>query len=383
VSMGEESGLSLRELAQRLEALERENEQMRSENAELRDKVAALEGLRATRRDEEVASEASEIEGRVSRRQLLSKAGVAAAGLVVAGALTQRDIRQAQAAQLIGSSDERNVSAVQGINSAGGTGVFGKGATGVRGIGSSKGVLGESTDGFGVQGTGKTGVYGTSSASEHSGVYGQHTGSSVGYGIIGDGTGADGAGVLGRNPSGVGVWGNSSGIGVRGNGNNIGVTGRGKIGVGGQSTEKQFPAVYGQHFGELGYGVRGDGDLAGVWGRGRINDGVLGEGKVGVHGQSKSGTGVLGQVTEGVGNGVEGIGRGSTFAGVSGINFGGYGGRFLGGRAQLMLVPGLTAGKPTGDHSKGELYLDLEGTLFVCVEGGDPATWRRVNTTAV
>ena len=38
------SGLTLQGLAHRLEALERENEQMRSENAELGHKAATLEG---------------------------------------------------------------------------------------------------------------------------------------------------------------------------------------------------------------------------------------------------------------------------------------------------------------------------------------------------
>ena len=44
-SMGrEDSWLTLQGLAQRLEALERENKRMRSENAEFRHKVATLEG---------------------------------------------------------------------------------------------------------------------------------------------------------------------------------------------------------------------------------------------------------------------------------------------------------------------------------------------------
>jgi hypothetical protein len=44
-SMGrEDSGLTLQGLAQRLEALERGNKRMHSENAELRHKVATLEG---------------------------------------------------------------------------------------------------------------------------------------------------------------------------------------------------------------------------------------------------------------------------------------------------------------------------------------------------
>lgn len=92
----EENGLSLRALAQRLEALERENERMRSENAELRHKVSTLEGS-GTRRDEVAelrSSDArrneeyvSEFEGLVSRRSVLSKAGAAAVAAVAAGTL--------------------------------------------------------------------------------------------------------------------------------------------------------------------------------------------------------------------------------------------------------------------------------------------------------
>ncbi len=49
-------GLTSVGLAQRLEALERENERMRSEMAQLRTKVATLEGS-GTRHDEEPAAE--------------------------------------------------------------------------------------------------------------------------------------------------------------------------------------------------------------------------------------------------------------------------------------------------------------------------------------
>jgi predicted PolB exonuclease-like 3'-5' exonuclease len=45
------------------------------------------------------------------------------------------------------------------------------------------------------------------------------------------------------------------------------------------------------------------------------------------------------------------------------------------------LVPGTTVGRPTtGQHNKGEIFLDQEGTLFVCVADGTPGTWRRVMT---
>jgi GH25 family lysozyme M1 (1,4-beta-N-acetylmuramidase) len=78
VSEQEGDRLSLEELAQRLKALGRENEQMRSENAGLRGEVR------------------SEYEGRMSRRAFLGKAGVAAAGAMTAGTLLHQ--RAAEAA---------------------------------------------------------------------------------------------------------------------------------------------------------------------------------------------------------------------------------------------------------------------------------------------
>ncbi len=103
--------------------------------------------------------------------------------------------------------------------------------------------------------------------------------------------------------------------------------------------------------------------------------------------------GVYGQHT-GAGFGVVGDGRGSHFAGVLGRNCSGpsvegrdsrYGGKFAGSRAQLMLVPKApgTTGPPTGAHSKGEIYMDSQANLFVCVQGGNPATWRKLTSTAV
>jgi hypothetical protein len=293
-SMGEQenAGLTLEELAQRLEALERENERMRSENAELRNKVATLEdsGTRRgelaenrgsdTRRSEEAAAMA--FDGQVSRRLLLSKAGAAAAGLVMAGALTQRDIREAKAAPGYFTSDS-----------------------------SSPAISAENRNdhGVGVESTaGQIGLYVT-----------------VANNLKND----DSAAVYAR--------GSGPGYGVRGRSDN-------------------------------GPGVQGSSIATGVWGKGRT--GVLG-----------SSQDIYGQQT-GTGDGVVGEGMGSRGAGVLGRNSKGYGGKFEGGTAQLLLVPQGTAGKPKGLHSKGELYLDSNATLFVCTASGFPGTWRQATTTA-
>jgi hypothetical protein len=300
MSAEENNGHTLEGIAQRLETLEHEN-------AELRGAVAELGGSRLSGRDEEPERTPLGLEeGRVSRKGLLSKAGMAAAGLVVAGALTQRDIREAKAAPTIFTTDSANRGAIEATNtSATGFGVYAKSLVGVQGVsivaggaglsGRSEGSTGigieaQSLNGghgilasasdtdevAGVRASGKTGVWGSTGAGGYSGVYGQHDGAqpSGGFGVVGDGIGSGRAGVLGRNP-------HASGSGVRG-----------------QSTN-------------------------------------------------------------------------------------GYGGQFDGGKAQLRLNPKTTVGKPTtGAHTKGEIYMDSAGTLFVCTANGTPGTWRRFQTVA-
>jgi hypothetical protein len=110
--------------------------------------------------------------------------------------------------------------------------------------------------------------------------------------------------------------------------------------------------------------------------------GLKGEGKFGAFGVSgnSSGFGLWGQNTSS-GNGVNG--DSASGHGVHGKSTSGYGAFFEGGKAPLRLVPKSTTGRPTGgSHKKGELYLDSAGSLFVCVAGGTPGTWRKVSTTA-
>ena len=210
---GEGNGLTLQGLAQRLEALQRENAQnaerletqaqglqtLQRENAELREEVTALRAS-GTRRSEAAelrgsdtsrdGESASEFEGRVSRRSLLSKAGAAAVAAMAVGTLMYP--RQANADHFgPGINVDWVWSHSDGVNVA---------------------VLGEAPDGYGVQGKGRwgvrgdgvdTGVWGRASTGGHLGVYGEHIGTS-GYGVVGDGKGESGAGVLGRNNSGYG-----------------------------------------------------------------------------------------------------------------------------------------------------------------------------------
>jgi hypothetical protein len=147
-------------------------------------------------------------------------------------------------------------------------------------------------------------------------------------------------------------------------GSGVGVFGKGVIGVRGHSSTDGEAGVYGENTARKG-------------------PGVFGRGVIGVRGHSSTTgqAGVYGENTAG-GPGVVGDGKSSDAAGVFGRNVAGYGGRFEGGKAQLLLKPGGKAGKPTtGAHSKGELYMDSQATLWVCVASGTPGTWRRVTTT--
>ncbi len=140
----QESGLTMEGLANRLEALERENERVSLENTELRSKVATLEGSgtlgnEPTERNWLVplrdGERVSGFEGTVSQRALLSKAGAAAVAAVVAGILLNP--REAKAGTVEGTGDP-------GVNGIG-TAVNGVGVGGEM----QAGVVGEGVEGFG------------------------------------------------------------------------------------------------------------------------------------------------------------------------------------------------------------------------------------------
>jgi hypothetical protein len=268
------------------------------------------------------------LDGRVSRRRLLSKAGAAAVAAVAAGTLLNP--REAKANHFGDGLfvdwvhthfTEVDAIAVKG-EAPNGFGVMGLG---------QRGVLGQGSSDVGVRGLGVGGVIG---------VHGQ---SQSGDGVLGNGK----VGVHGIGDTGHGVLGEGNGIDET-----AGVRGTGRTGVWGSTGVTGYSGVYGQHTGSFGYGLVGDGrgsSGAGVLGRNNNSSGVRGEGVNGVHGKATSG----------------------------------YGGLFEGGKAQLKMVPKGSVGKPTsGAHTKGEVYMDSAGALFVCTAGGTPGTWRKVTTTA-
>lgn len=383
--------LTLEMLAGRLDALEQANAQLERENQQLRARVARIDGG-------EGRSTALQGHERMSRRWMLRRAAQATAATVVAGALLQREIPEADADHasgtlIIASVDTHHVRsenksdflAINAINNSGSWPTIAAANSG-----SSRGIEGWSGGGTGIRGTGRIGVHGKSELAGYGAVYGENT-ASEGYGVVADAEGTDSAAVLGRNPEGDAI------------------RGEGKVGVHGVSS--------------VGHGVVGDGagsGMAGVLGRHSLGLGVVGTGVTGVKGEGQTGvmgvsgiangTGVLGFHSSGEGHGVSGNSVGTTFAGLYGYNhagdavrgegktgvrgispnscgvFGaggtGYGGIFSGTRSQLRLTPTGRIGRPTtGYHQIGELYLDKVGSLFICSVAGTPGTWRRVSST--
>jgi hypothetical protein len=129
--------------------------------------------------------------------------------------------------------------------------------------------------------------------------------------------------------------------------------------------------IHGEAINDAGNGIHG----VASDGRGVIGESSLGPG---VYGSSDSGDGLIG--TTNSGNGVDA--DSNSGVGVRGSSFSLYGGQFQGGKAPLKLEPSRTAGKPTtGQHTKGELFMDSGGALFVCTADGTPGTWRRFTTS--
>lgn len=154
-------------------------------------------------------------------------------------------------------------------------------------------------------------------------------------------------------------------------------------GVRGEASAEGGTGVYGT--GQR-TGVRGEGPRAGVEGHAGTASASGGfTGSAGVVGTSSAAnsSGVFGAVLfPSVGHGVVGQGNGPDHAGVRGFSDSGYGAFFTGARAPLRLFPASSVGRPTGNHRKGELYMDSNAALFVCTAEGTPGTWRRFTTTA-
>jgi hypothetical protein len=68
---------------------------------------------------------------------------------------------------------------------------------------------------------------------------------------------------------------------------------------------------------------------------------------------------------------------GSGPAGMLGLGF--VGGVFSGSQVAIHLVPQAQAGAPTAEAFKGDMAIDSNGVLWLCVASGTPGTWIRVS----
>jgi hypothetical protein len=260
--------------------------------------------------------------------------------------------------------------------------------------------LGASGTGVGVLGHSQTndGVAGFCAADGKSGVFGFNSiNNGVAFGVFGRCNSPAGAGVSGRNDNGDGV----SGFSVNGNAvkgrsaKNDGVIGEsdidGKSGVFGFNTHSKGAAfgVSGTTGSPDGTGVFGFADAGnGVKGASKSNDGVVGisdslnrSGVFGFNSKTSGGFafGVFGRCDAPQETGVSGRNDAENGDAVSGFSPKGYGGHFIGGRAPLRLDPANAIGPPTsGSHQSGEFFVDRNGDLFYCKQGGTPGAWFRI-----
>jgi hypothetical protein len=101
---------------------------------------------------------------------------------------------------------------------------------------------------------------------------------------------------------------------------------------------------------------------------------------------SVNGKGVyaIAKATSGNTSGVTGISDSPDGTGVIGTSVG-YGGRFSGTKAPLLLSESASvSGFPaSGNHTRGELFVDNAGVLFYCTAGGTPGTWVQLSNGLV
>ncbi|HXY46160.1 MAG TPA: hypothetical protein VEH29_18385 [Acidimicrobiales bacterium] len=425
--------LTLKELTERLDRIEEEGRireaQLLAENARLSQRLARLESAGAQTAEPllvDVESEVADGGRPVSRRGAFKILGAAAAGgvgialgstllgaepaLAATGTMKYGESNNAGSDQTALSGTVRRVALLNLENtetSAPGAGLYAmtyapSGLEHVIGaiVADTNGKAGPAVVGMS---SGGNAIYGIQSAKSEIG------GAPHPSAVIGD-TDGSGAGVLGLSSAGDGVYGvfnGTSGISTGLHAGVVGDTDESAAGVLGLSSAGD--GIYGVAFGKsgistalhagvvgdngtLGPGVIGLSNVCGVYGiatarssLAAIFAGVTGDSssETGVLGMSSGADGVHGLTTAAGASGVAGIDQatGSTSHGLYGGSDNGIGGYFQGGRAPLLLAPSSSAGAPTsGDHSKGEIYVDSDGAVFVCTvgDGSDVGTWQQL-----
>jgi hypothetical protein len=237
-----------------------------------------------------------------------------------------------------------------GISGKGFVGVEGNGTYGVNGDGDLVGVDGFSSAGTGVKARGgAVGVLATGSGTSGVGV--EAHGTALGVTALSDNTalGATGGkiGLFGSSYNGTAVQAESTnGTAIKAtdtNGTVVDATSN-KTAVRAVSYDGVAVNASGGVTAVMAYADKPGSDGVDAFGAER---GVCAEGRTGV------------------------VGRGST----------GVGGEFSGAAAPIRLVPGTTAGAPSGGtHQQGELYIDSNGVLYVCKTDGPSAVWVKVGS---
>jgi hypothetical protein len=144
-------------------------------------------------------------------------------------------------------------------------------------------------------------------------------------------------------------------------------------------TTSTSPVIWARH---NGYGsvidaavLNSDSQAACITGWSSIGTGVQGTGYQGVRGESTNGIGVH-AIDYDTGRGLNAYSN--LGDAISGYSNGGYGAWLTGGKAPLRLEPHGSDGPPTGGlHGRGEVMVDVNGTVWVCLTGGTPGTWVR------
>jgi trimeric autotransporter adhesin len=238
------------------------------------------------------------------------------------------------------------------------------------------------------------------------GVYGR-TNSDSGRAIYGEAVAASGNtfGVYGRSDSTAGraVY----GLANANSGINFGVFGE-TPSTGGRAVYGYASAINGttygvygesrsnQGIGVMGHAVLATGETFGVYARTDSSDGrglyALATRTIGntfgvlAENNSVNGKGVyaVAQATSGTTSGVTGVSNSPAGTGVVGSSIG-YGGRFSGDKAPLLLTESASvSGFPVSStHTRGELFVDNAGTLFYCTATGTPGTWVQLSNGLV
>jgi hypothetical protein len=304
---------------------------------------------------------------------------------------------------------------VYGNGSSNGVGMYGtsSGTDAIQGVttaNSHSGVFGQdnsASGGFGMYGTSNLGIgaFGITSGNGQSGVVGRDQSANGGYGV--QGVSVKGTGVYGTSAStapnaaavraeltstspGLGsaallakndaTNGNGFAVLASSGGTTVSATSSGGDAVVAMTTSSEGRGVYAQA--ASGTAVVATGGV-GLTAMGTNGDGAQGStgtatcsGVVGAYtGTDATGAGVKGTHA---GAGSAGSFNSAKGTGVVGSSVAGRGAKFSGKLAQLSLKPGATAGQPTtGAHVAGDIFVDKNCNMYLCVVDGTPGTWKQ------